>query len=146
MDAERNGRQLAAILEQLTPDQIRWVIARMECDTDKEAAARVGISHYTVARWPERVKRAVTLMHRDGLVTAIHLRRKALAKAMSIKVAGLDSRDQRVRQQVATEIIEWELGKATTPMDVQSGGQPLAALLGELRRTLTAEDDDGEDA
>jgi hypothetical protein len=36
---------------------------------------------------------------------------------MLTKVAGLDSIDEQVRQRVATEIIEWEMGRATQPVD-----------------------------
>lgn len=71
------------------------------------------MSESAVYRWPDTVKRAVRLMAGDGVVTALHLRRRALAKAMLVKVRGLDTDDERLRQQTATEIIEWELGKAT---------------------------------
>ena len=33
---------------------------------------------------------------------------------MAVKVKGLDESDARVRQSVATELIEWEMGKART--------------------------------
>jgi len=75
------------------------------------------MSESAVYRWPDAVKRAVKLMAGDGLVTALHLRRRVLAKAMLVKVRGLDTDDERLRQQTATEIIEWELGKATQRTD-----------------------------
>ena len=108
---------LDATLAQLSLDQVRFVVARYEHSTDKAAAESVGISPGTVKNWPpeakELIAEAVRLMAMDGLITALHLRRRHLAKAMQIKIAGLDSKDRRLQQQVATEIIEWELGRAT---------------------------------
>ena len=80
------------------------------------------MSESTVYRWPDEVRQAVRLMAGDGLVTALHLRRRALAKAMLVKVRGLDTDDERLRQQTATEIIEWELGKATQPNKNEESG------------------------
>jgi hypothetical protein len=120
--SEPSDDELSQILSQLTVDQIRFVVARQECSTDREAARAIGMSESTVYRWPATVKRAVELMVRDGLTTALHLRRRALAKAMLVKVKGLDSGDERVRQAAASEIIEWELGKAQQPQKI-SGDQ-----------------------
>ena len=73
-------------------------------------------------RWPDEVKEAVRLMAYDGMITAQHIRRKALAKAMLVKVKGLDSDDDSLRQRVATEIIEWEMGKAMQPQEISGKG------------------------
>jgi len=125
--------QLAAALAQLTTDQIRFVVARQECPTDKEAAEAIGLKPDTVYHWPDTVKEAVRLMASDGIVVATHVRRRNLAKAMLTKVAGLDSIDEQVRQRVATEIIEWEMGRATQPVDQHtehSGGVSVIAIGG----------------
>jgi len=111
------SEELSDVLAQLSTDQIRFVVARQECNSDKEAAEAIGIAPGTVYHWPDAVKRAVRLMAQDGIVVATHVRRRNLAKAMLTKVAGLDSIDESVRQRVATEIIEWEMGKATQPVD-----------------------------
>jgi len=106
------------VLARLTLDQIRFVVARQECATAREAAKMVHLSESTVYRWGEDVETALRLMAQDGLVTALHLRRRNLAKAMLVKVGGLDSADERTQQSVATEFIEWELGKATQTQEV----------------------------
>lgn len=118
--------ELSSILDQLSTDQIRFVVARQECATDKEAAEAIGIKPDTVYHWPDAVKDAVRLMAHDGIIVARNVRRRNLAKAMLIKVAGLDSEDERMRQGVATEIIEWEMGKATQPTEHSGpGGGPI---------------------
>jgi hypothetical protein len=107
---------LQELLDRLNLTQIRFFIARQDCDMDKDAAAAIGITASAVKSWPpaikETIRQALVLAARDGVVTALHLRRKTLAKAMAVKVRGLDSADERIRQGTSTEIIEWELGKA----------------------------------
>ena len=130
--------RLSAALSQLSTDQIRFVVARQEFSTDKEAAENIGIKPDTVYRWPEVVKEAVQLMAQDGLVTAIHLRKRNLAKAMLVKVGGLDSRDDKIAQGVATEIIEWEMGKAaqSVEINIDSIRDELAHKLNRITATV----------
>ena len=109
--------RLTTILEQLTTDQVRFIIARQDCSTDKQAADEIGVSVETVYHWPPIIKEAVRLMALDGLIVAQHIRRHALAKAMLVKAGGLDSVRESIQQRVATEIIEWEMGKAAQPVE-----------------------------
>jgi len=121
-NATDNDR-LTEILKLLTTTQIRFVIARTESKTDKEAAETIGISPATAKGWNDDntkalIDEAVRLMIFDGLKTAKELRRRNLAKAMAVKVSGLDSDDEQMRQKVSTEIIEWEMGKAQDNVNV----------------------------
>ena len=116
--------ELGQVVARLTTDQVRFVVARQEFSTDKEAAIEIGIKPDTVYQWKHKgapIDEAVRLMALDGIVVASELRRRNLAKAMAVKVAGLDEQDSRLRQGVATEIIEWEMGKAT--QKVESKGE-----------------------
>ena len=155
---------LAETISNLTTDQIRFVVARQEFSTDRETAEEIGISPETVKGWKYRgapIDKAVALMAADGLVVARELRRRHLAKAMAVKVAGLDSGKENIRQNVATEVIEWEMGKATQKqrVDVTSKGEQIAggpsteeqtralvALYEALRDTVLAGRDSGEGA
>jgi len=132
------SEQLSQVLDKLSLDQVRYVVARQEFSTDKEAAASINLKPDTIYRWPTEVKEAVRLMAFDGLATAQHIRRKALAKAMLVKVKGLDSNDDVLRQRVATEIIEWEMGKATNRTEVAGpeGGPVQVEDVNETRRRL----------
>lgn len=121
---EATTDRLEATLAQLTTDQIRFVVARsVEFSKDHLAAKAIGVSAATVKSWKTDgapIDEAVRLMARDGLVTALHIRKRNLAKAMAVKVKGLDSDDEKVRQSVATELIEWELGKATQKQSIDA--------------------------
>jgi len=138
--------QLESVLAQLSTDQIRFVVARQEHSTDTAAAEAVGISRDIVYHWPPVVKQAVRMMASDGMITALHLRRRNLAKAMLTKVDGLESGDERVQQSVATEIIEWEMGRATQPIDMapDDPADKLARLLDRLSTAETAGETDSE--
>jgi hypothetical protein len=121
---ESNSEEtLEDCIEQLTTDQIRYVVARQEFTSDKETAEALDMKPDTVWHWPPVVKRAVRLMAEDGMVMARHIRRKALAKAMLTKTSGLDSKDESIRQRVATEIIDWEMGKAQESLDLTTKGE-----------------------
>lgn len=107
-----------ALVDQLTVDQMRFVVARQEYGSDKEAAESIRVSPETVKNWKYKgapIDEVVRLLAFDGMVIARKMRRRNLAKAMAIKVAGLDSEDERLRQGVSTEIIEWEMGRAAQP-------------------------------
>lgn len=138
--------QLDAALAQLSTERIRFVIARQECKSDKDAAEAIGIKPDTVYHWPEIVRDAVRHMAADGLTTALHMRRRHLAKAMAVKVAGLDSNNERLRQSVATELIEWEMGKATQPTEERAeAAEGLTELLMAARDSLAQQQDDETD-
>jgi len=118
---------------------IRFVVARHEYPTDKEAAEAIGINPNTVYQWKSRynkpIDEAIRLMALDGIVVAKELRRRNLAKAMAVKVAGLDIGDDSLRQRVATEIIEWEMGKATQRQEVtgEDGGDLVVRFVGNIQ-------------
>lgn len=112
-----NQTRLREILAQLTKNQVRLVVALQEYPTKDEAAKAIRLSPKTVYNWkPETnllIEEAAKIMAVDVVDSALELRRDNLVKAMAVKAAGLDSDDEAVRQKVATELIEWELGKAT---------------------------------
>lgn len=109
--------ELDDLLRQLSVTQLKYLSERVLCDNDTEAAKRIGVDPNTIYRWPPIVQEALKLMHLDGVHLALELRRRALSKAMQIKVEGMDSKNERIRQAVCTEIIEWNLGKATQPTE-----------------------------
>lgn len=85
-------------------------------------------------------------MAMDGIIVARTLRRRNLAKAMAVKVAGLDLDDAKLRQSTATEIIEWEMGKATQRQEVTGADAgPLTVVYVNDWRPNAGSDADGAD-
>lgn len=113
--------ELVQVVASLSTDQIRFVVARQQFATDKEAAIEIGIKPDTVYQWKHKgipIDEAVRLMALDGIIVARELLRRNLAKAAAIKVAGLDSKQEKTRQDVATEILDRELGKPTQRQEI----------------------------
>jgi len=134
---ENTTEHLVEVIGQLTTDQMRFVVARQEHSSDREAAEAIEVSPETVKNWKRGgntlIDDAVRLMAMDGIVMATEMRRRNLAKAMGVKVKGLDSESERTRQGVASEIIEWEMGKAKQTVDSMvsgPGGGPVDVIIG----------------
>jgi hypothetical protein len=109
-------RKLTEILSHLTKNQLRFLVALQEYPNKDEAAKALRLSPATIYNWPPEVNEAAELMAQDVVMAALELRKRNLIKAMGVKAAGLDSKDEKIRQGVATEIIEWEIGKAAQPI------------------------------
>lgn len=103
--------ELDAILETLTTDQLRYIVARQEYSSKRDAAQAIDVSYSTVTKWDSKVDRAAELMALDGVHVARAILRRNLPKAMAVKAAGLESNNEKIRQDAATEIIDREMGK-----------------------------------
>lgn len=110
--------ELHEVLSKLSFDQLRFVAAMQHSATKREAAKACDLKENTVYGWPALVDEAVRLAALEREEAAREIGRKHLAKAMMVKVSGLDSEDERVRQSVASELIEWNLGKAMQKQEV----------------------------
>ena len=115
------SERLSEIIPQLTTNQRRFIVAMQGCPTKKEAADSIGLEPNTVYGWPDIVDEAIDLVTRDVIEAARQLRKSGLLKAIMVKLAGLDNDDDAFRQRIATEIIEWEMGKAELPIEHRGG-------------------------
>ena len=120
-----SDNDLDTLLQDLTPEQLRFVVARLQTSSDVDAAEMIGISKATVYKWPDNVKEAVKLLALDGVHVAREILRRSLPKAMAVKSAGLDSNNERLRQDVATEIIDREMGKPVARTETKLEGSLL---------------------
>lgn len=111
---------------------MRFIIARLECDTDKAAAERIGFHPSTVATWAERhlIREAMTLIAQQAVSGARAILERNAVKAAMVKVAGLDEADDaRLRQNVATEIIDRTLGKPKERLDIGGTDDPVRIVV-----------------
>ena len=128
-----NSKRIEEILGQLTNDQLRFVVARLQSRTDKEAAKVINIPANTVYSWTNKaeIDEAIMLIDAEPLDAAREIRKKNLVKAMMVKARGLDSKDERLAQAAATEIIEWELGKAKQAIDAHIDDHIIVTVRGD---------------
>lgn len=120
--------RFSEIFGKLSKDQLRFVVAMQECRSKKEAAKKLKINIGTIYNWPAVVDEAINLLALDITEAARQMRKSALAKAVAVKIAGLDSDDEGIRQKAATEIIEAELGKPAQSVDITSKGESIRAV------------------
>jgi hypothetical protein len=120
------SEQLSDILAQLSRDQLRFITAMQDYPTKREAAEAVGLEPNTIYKWPKAIDDALLLIARDREASVREVLRRNALKAVMVKVAGLDSDEESIRQKVAPEIIESVIGKPTQKQEVGGpGGAPL---------------------
>jgi hypothetical protein len=117
------------VFRQLSDTQWRFITAMVENPTftKKDAAKHIGITADTVYRWDKTVDIAIEKARADVHRAALEMRKQAVLRAIAVKIKLLDSDDENVRSKAATEIIEWELGKANQPIEVN---QPIIIKTG----------------
>lgn len=116
------ARKFVDIWSDLTHAQRQYVIARQEHPTKKDAAEAIGVPSSTVYKWPDVVEDAVRLVQEEAISSALSMLTSGLAKAAMVKLAGLDSGDERVQQSAATEVLDRLLGKPTQRQEVTHDG------------------------
>lgn len=120
------------ILAKATPEQVKWVLARLTCDTDYAAAKSVGVHPTTVSRWKNKpdLERAIKIFLGRPIETVTTILNSAAIDAAATKVGGLKSTDERVKQSVATEILDRAVGKPE--QKVKHSGSATITLVGGL--------------
>ena len=110
--------EFSLLWQTLTESQQRFAVAMLQSQSKKEAAEAIGLEPNTVYKWNGNVSRAVEIMKDDLIVATLGIIQANATKAAMVKAAGLDSQDERVRQGVATEILDRNLGKPTQRQEV----------------------------
>ena len=135
---EKLSDNLRAILKLLTPEQKRYVRWRPWCNSNTEAARRAGLSINTVNTWRKAgapIDEAVALLADDGLIMAEEILADALVEAAEVKVSGLRSRSEKVRQDASSEILDRKMGKPTQRQEIggEGGGDLVIRFTGNIR-------------
>ena len=144
------SEDFSSIWSALSYNQRRYAVAMLECATKAEAASLVGLEADTVYRWPDEVDRAVVLLQSQAAGTAVDMLASAVSKAVMVKIAGLDSDDEKISQASATEIIDRVIGRATQhseitgkdggPIETKDASIVRAKLLADIERRLASND------
>lgn len=106
------------LLKDATPEQIRWVVARLSAKTDAAAAKKAGVHPSSVSRWENKIvlDQAVLEMLMEPAAAAMEILQVAVVEAAQIKVDGLSSKSAIMKQNVASEILDRVTGKAIQPI------------------------------
>jgi len=116
-------REISQLMDDMTDGEIRLASAQSEGATRTDGAKAIGKSINTVKKWDlSKVDRMVTLMVQHRIETALIQRERLLSRAVAVKAKGLEDPDPKIRQRVATEIIDWNLGRAGQTKSIQHSG------------------------
>jgi len=135
---EEEKKSIQEILGSLSRDQLRFVAEYPNHPSKKSCAEYLRIHVKTVYNWGDVIDDAIEAIERDATESALIIRKNSLVRAMQIKVAGLDVKDAAQRQKVATEIIEWEIGKAQQKIDHTSKGERITADKETINESISA--------
>ena len=109
MTDQQKPQDATEILSQATPDQVRWVLARLHTKTDHEAAEEVGVHRSTVSKWDNKAELdiAVNILLREPIKAAVEILGNASAEAAQVIVDTLRvKRDNRLRLNAASDILD----------------------------------------
>lgn len=107
------------LLADATPEQRKWVAARVQLRSDAEAARKIGVRAETVCRWQNktRLDQAVAELTTDACLGARFVLADAVLDAAKVKVEGLRSSKEQIQQDAATEILDRGIGKVGQPIE-----------------------------
>ena len=130
---EQQPNQIKSISEKfpsqwaaLTRNQRRYVIAMLDSPTKKEAAEMIGVQPDTVYHWNSDVDDLIAIIEADRQAAALVILSNQAPMAAMVKVAGLESGNESVRQGASTEILDRVLGKPMQRQEITGkGGEQL---------------------
>lgn len=119
-----------SVFSGLNERQVEYVTARSQSESNAKALKLCGFSEgWLYKQDVEMLNERASMFRKDIAGQAMQKLTEALVAAVEVKTKGLSSRDERVRQSVATEIIERILGKPTQRQDITSGDEKITIRL-----------------
>ena len=125
--------QLSTIFDGLEVREIDYVQARANAKSDAEALRMIDASKgWLRNRDKDDLNQRALDFKTDNVLKAQIKLDEALPLAAEIKVEGLTSRDERIRQASASEIMDRRMGKAVQNIDqkVEQSGEVLVRVVG----------------
>lgn len=111
---------LRAELDKLEDNRLSYVIARASATTDAQGIRDAGISRASFYTWPaeerDNLNKLAQRFKRETAERALMILQNATVEAAEVKVSGLKSRDERVKQAASTEILDRAVGKSEQPV------------------------------
>ena len=120
---------------QLGHNQQRFAVAMLDTSSKKKAALSVGIEPDTAYHWGGTIDEVIAYLRMQAKNSAITILADTVVKAAMIKRTGLDSSDEKTRQDSAQEILDRVVGRPTSRQEItgKDGGPLEAVIEGALR-------------
>ena len=110
---------LRTILDQLEDAKLDYVYERSKTKTDAQGIRAAGVSRSTFYKWEDREKLnelAQDLKRRRKMLAEIVIE-DAAEEAALVKVEGLRSRKEHIKQDAASEILDRTIGKPSQQVE-----------------------------
>ena len=123
-DSPRDANKMPA---DATPEQVRWVLARLTCTTDQAAAKKAGVHPSTVSKWPNKpqLDRAVCDLLQAPIAAVLEILQQHGIEAGQVLA---DELKHKNRLAAANSILDRILGRAAQPITGEGGG-PLTVII-----------------
>lgn len=128
-------KRLDSVFEGLDERETAYVLARSDSVSNSEALKKCGMSEgWLYKRNYEDLNARADILRKDKALRAALILGEAVEQAAKVKVAGLKVRDERIKQAVATEILDREFGKPTQRQEVtgKDGGVIVINMTGDI--------------
>lgn len=126
----RKADDLRTVLDGLADTKLEFVFARSKTNKTIEALREIGVSRNTFYKWPdrERLEELAQELKRRRLLRVEMMIQDAAEDAARVKVEGLKSKKDHIKQAVATEILDRTVGSPAKRVDVHSSGEVAIVL------------------
>ena len=119
--------ELATKLDQIGDDlKLNYVLERADVNTDKDGYINSGITKRAFYKWPretrEHLNKLALALKLETALKAKLVLRAATKEAAEIKVEGMKSRNERIKQGASTEILDRMLGKPMQRQEMKQEG------------------------
>jgi hypothetical protein len=123
------------VFDGLDERETAYVLARSDAFSNNQALKACGFSvGWLRNKDIDNLNARAESLRKDKAIRASMLLGEAVEEAAKVKVAGLKVRDERIKQAVATEILDREFGKPTQRQEVtgKDGGVIVINMTGDV--------------
>jgi len=108
---------LKTILDQLEDNRLDYVLARSKTKSDADGIRNSGVGKTTFYGWDkeerDKLNELAQKLKRETAIRALMLLQDAVEEAATVKIQGMKSRNEHIKQNAASEILDRQLGKPT---------------------------------
>ena len=135
---------LSTELALLTDQRLDYVMARSKVNSDRKAIIESGVNRNTFYSWPvderEKLNGLAQRIKREAATRALIVIQDAAEEAARVKVSGLKSRNEHIKQDASTEILDRIVGKAANKTEItgKDGGDVIFRVIYDNKTSANA--------
>jgi len=124
---------IRAELDKLSDNRLAYVMARSMVNNDAQGYKEAGIARATFYSWPVEERDSLNALaqkiKRDTVAKAIRNLQDNAFEASEVLIKLLKSRDDRVKLNASTQVLDRTAGKPKDNIDITSDGEKLVTVI-----------------